>query len=235
MAVKPKYLQTYEDIKEKIMTGIYAINERIADGKSLAKQYDVSMMTVKKALDLLVSEGLLVRRRGDGTFVKDWTKGSHPNFYAINGTYSKFPGKVDSEVIKFDIQFPDEEIAEKLAISTDSFVYIIIRVRIIEQVPSIVEYTYMPVSIIRDLSLEHVENSIYSYIKEELKLNIQSSFLNIQGVRPNELEKKYLHVKDTDFLMQVEQVANLDDGRIFEYSIAKHIPAEFKFETVIFN
>lgn len=232
---KPKYLLIYDDIKEKILSEVYQINDRLADGHTLAREYDVSMMTVKKALDLLVTEGLLVRRRGDGTIVKDWKKGSQKRFYALEGTYVKYPGKVTSQILTFDIQYPTPEVAEKLSIGKYDFIYEIVRVRIIDDVPSIMEYTYMPIDIIPGLKYEHVESSIYQYIREQLGLTVQSSFLKIQGVRPDELEKKHLKLTDHDFLMQVDQVANLDDGRIFEYSIAKHIPDEFEFETVIFN
>ena len=68
---QPKYLVIYEDVKGKILSGEYPINSRIQDGNTLVKAYDASLMTVKKALDILVSEGFLIRRRGYGTIVKD--------------------------------------------------------------------------------------------------------------------------------------------------------------------
>ena len=52
------------DIKEDILNGVYKPNERLPFEKELCNKYDVSKMTVKKALDLLVSEGLIVKRRG---------------------------------------------------------------------------------------------------------------------------------------------------------------------------
>jgi GntR family transcriptional regulator len=43
----------------------------LPDEFSLAKEYECSKMTVKKTMDLLVSEGLIVKRRGHGTIVKE--------------------------------------------------------------------------------------------------------------------------------------------------------------------
>ncbi|TVW92757.1 GntR family transcriptional regulator, partial [Streptococcus pneumoniae] len=47
----------------------YTMNEQLPDEMTLAKQFACSRMTIKKALDLLVSEGLIFRKRGQGTFV----------------------------------------------------------------------------------------------------------------------------------------------------------------------
>ena len=42
-----------------------------------------------------------------------------------------------------------------------------------------------------------------------------------------------MNLTNQDFLMRVEQVAYLTDGRTFEYSYADHLPETFEFETVI--
>lgn len=64
-----KYLQIYHAIREKILSNEYAINQQLPDEITLTKEFNSSRMTVKKALDLLVSEGLIFRKRGQGTFV----------------------------------------------------------------------------------------------------------------------------------------------------------------------
>jgi DNA-binding GntR family transcriptional regulator len=231
----PKYQYIYNDLKNKIMDGVYPINSKIEDGNSLCVKYGVSLMTVKKSLDLLVSEGFVTRRRGDGTFVKDWTKGEKTKMYAIEGATRRHNSPVESEVIYFEIEHPSQEIADKLSINQNDFVYHIIRLRVINKVKSIIEYTYMPVSMFPGINKEHLNNSIYDYIINDLKLVIQSSFISIKGVHPSELERETMELNNSDFLIEVEQIANLDDGRIFEYSIARHIPEEFNFKTIIFN
>ena len=157
------------------------------------------------------------------------------HLYAVEGSSKRHSGQMESKVLTFEVEHPNADIAHKLSIDVEEFIYRIERVRYVKKVPTIIEYTYMPISIIPQLKYSHLTGSIYKYILEELGLVIQSSFLNVKGVRPNALEKQTMHLTDTDFLMQVEQVANLDDGRIFEYSIARHLPESFNFETVIFN
>lgn len=61
-----KYHKIASDIKEDILKGDYKPNEQLPFEKELCEKYNASRMTVKKALDLLVAEGLIVKRRGSG-------------------------------------------------------------------------------------------------------------------------------------------------------------------------
>ena len=69
-----KYEKIAFDIKEDILSEKYKPNEQLPFEKELCEKYNVSKMTVKKALDLLVNDGLIIKRRGSGTFVKDITE-----------------------------------------------------------------------------------------------------------------------------------------------------------------
>ncbi|MDR2992647.1 MAG: GntR family transcriptional regulator, partial [Bacillus cereus] len=52
-----KYLGIYQKIKQQILDGEYKINEKIPSSPVLAEEFDVSALTIKKALDLLVRDG----------------------------------------------------------------------------------------------------------------------------------------------------------------------------------
>lgn len=234
-STKPKYLGICQDIRQKIQNGSYAINEKLPDGQTLAGQYDVSLLTLKRALDLLVAEGYIIRRRGDGTVVRDWKSKQLPHLYSLKGNYHDYQDHVSSRVLKFEVIHPSEEVASKLGISSEQFVYEIQRLRFIDQRPAILEYTYMPIEIIPGLTREHLERSIYGYIQDQLGHKIHSAFVKVSGVRPSALEKEEMGLSDSDFLMETERVGSLDSCKTFEYSIAHHLPEVFDFETVIFN
>lgn len=231
----PKYLSICQDIRRKIQDGTFAINEKLPDGQTLAKQYDVSLLTLKRALDLLVAEGYIIRRRGDGTLVRDWKSKQLPHLYSLRGNYHDFKEQMTSKIIQFQVVHPREEVANKLGITQDSFVYEIIRLRILEKRPLIMEYTYMPLDVVPGLKKKDLERSIYAYIQDKLNFKIHSAFVKVTGVRPNQLEKEEMNLSDHDFLMEAERVSSLDSCQTFEYSIAHHLPEAFDFETVIFN
>ena len=67
----PLYLQIADDIKSKIESGEVKANSRIPTEHELSEAYKVSRITIRKALELLVDEEILVRKQRIGTFVSD--------------------------------------------------------------------------------------------------------------------------------------------------------------------
>ena len=79
-----------------------------------------------------------------------------------------------------------EEIAEKLKISEEDFVYDIVRIRYLDDKPANVEYTQMPIDVITGIRHEVLLGSIYAYIQDTLKLQIQSAHRTISADMPTE-------------------------------------------------
>lgn len=67
--VTPVYLQTADRIRAAVDRGEYRVNERLPSEPDLAQQLNVARGTLRKAISLLVSDGLLRRVHGKGTFV----------------------------------------------------------------------------------------------------------------------------------------------------------------------
>lgn len=65
----PIYYQLEQYMKEKIEKGEWQPGEMIPSERELAEMYDISRMTVRQAVNNLVNDGYLIRRRGKGTFV----------------------------------------------------------------------------------------------------------------------------------------------------------------------
>lgn len=94
-------------------------------------------------------DGYIIRRRGSGTVVQDWRQQEKARMIqTLTGTKAVYGSEVESKIIEFTIVGADEIIAEKLGISVGDFVYKIIRLRIIHSIPTIMEHTWMPISVI---------------------------------------------------------------------------------------
>lgn len=232
-----KYQEVARNIRKKILNGEYVAGKQLPLEKEMCVYYGVSRITIKRALDELVKQGLVIKRRGSGTFVKSVEDedirelSALRQFTGFSETYKNC--KVETTIIKFDIIHPSEEVAAKLQMTVEDFVYNIIRARYADGRPIVVEYTQMPIGLIPGIKRAILEKSIYSYIQKELQLKIQSAHRTLRAVMPNEMEQEYLRIKDTVMpLLEVEQVAFLDDGRPFEYSISRHRGDEIEFKTV---
>ncbi|MDP4143836.1 MAG: GntR family transcriptional regulator [Bacillota bacterium] len=232
-----KYMQIANDIRNNIVKGILKPNDQLPFEKDLCEKYDASKMTVKKALDILVTQGLIVKRRGSGTFVKsisnaDMNKLVISNqFRGLTALYSN--QKVSSEVLTFEVVPSSEIVRNKLQLENEDFVYNILRVRYVDGAPTVMEHMYMPIALIPGLKRKNATESIYSYIEGDLGYKIQSSHRAISVRKSNELEQSKLKLEVNDPVAVVEQVAYLENGVAFEYSISVHRYDNFLFETVI--
>ncbi len=231
-----KYQEIAGDIRKNILAGKYLSGEQLPLEKEMCKQYDVSRITIKKAVDELVKLGFIIKRRGSGTFVKSIDDEEAKDLSMarqFTGFTETNKGKeIRTEIVKFDVVHPDNEIAAKLQIATDDFVYDIIRVRFADEIPIVIEYTKMPINLIPGIKHDVLLKSIYFYIQCQLKLKIQSAHRSIRAILPNELEQQHLKIAGTFPLLEVEQIAFLDDGRAFEYSISHHRSDQIVFKTV---
>ena len=234
-----KYEIIAEDIQKKIQSKEYQADEKLPQELELCKQYDASRITIRQAVDLLVYRGLITRRRGDGTYVKAMTgKGSEAEDFAKSQQFGGFSGdmkgrKVRSKVHEFSLLKAPGEVSQKLQIPRTAFVCYICRTRYVDGDPYVVEYTYMPIDFITGITEEVVQNSIYEYIEHTLKLKIKSAHRTVRADMPTDEEREWLQIREGMMpVLEVEQTAYLDDGRIFEYSKSRHRADRFALRTV---
>ena len=68
-SLTPLYQQVMDDIKDDIEHGVYHANDKIPSEAELSGMYEVSRITIRRAIEELVGEGYLTKRQGKGTFV----------------------------------------------------------------------------------------------------------------------------------------------------------------------
>ncbi len=234
-----KYESIASDIQHKIYTGFYQADTKLPQETELCRLYDASRITVREALDNLVRQGLITRRRGAGTYVKPIVGESlNPELLArsqqFGGFTSDMKGRdITSQVHEFSLLRAPKKVAEKLQLSEDAFVCYICRTRFVDGKPYVVEYTYMPTDFISGITDEVVKHSIYAYIEDTLKLHIKSAHRSARADLPTEQEQTWLQIKKGEMaVLEIEQTAYLDDGRIFEYSRSRHRADCFTLHTV---
>ncbi|WP_214778508.1 GntR family transcriptional regulator [Exiguobacterium sp. s22] len=233
---KPKYETIADEIRKRIIEHVYPLEHALPDEIHLAQEFGVSRMTMKRALEILVMEGLIYRKRGKGTFILQ----SSFQKDRINVISKETRGltqvigdrSLRSEVLNFEVKFPSQEVANHLMIELTEPVYEIRRVRYVDDEPYVIELTYMVANLITGITREILEKSVYAYIQEELGYTITSSHKVIRADKPDEYDQAYLKNDVTEPIIEVEQVVYLSNGKPFEYSFARHRYDKFVFSSV---
>lgn len=223
----PKYQEIANILRTKIKNKTYPPDSLLPNQIDLVEEFQVSRMTIKKAIGILSMEGLVYSQRGAGTKILN-----HPFVDRDTTTLTEYVGlstemrkakrQLTSEVIDFQVAFPDKEIQEKLMLTEEQPVYKIIRLRILEGRPFILEHTYMPVHLVPNLKRSHLETSIYQYVKEELGIQFVGAYRTISADKSSLYDQKYLACDPTDPVLEIQQIVYQKNGSPIEYSRSRN-------------
>lgn len=232
-----KYRKVTDIVRERIENETYKVGELLPDQNALAKEFKVNRLTVKKALDILASEGLIYKQSGLGTYVRGKIpfvdKEKDVAIDDFKEPCQEFvPNRVKSDVLMFDVQLPDERIQKNLNIKRIDPVYEIKRVRMVDGEPIALEHTYMPVKLVPELTKEICEKSIYAYLHDELGFTLGNAFRKFSALGADDEDVKVLNVEKGSPILEVEQVVWLTNGKSIEYSTS-HVPGNKRSYTVM--
>ena len=138
------YQQLRDQMASKIAAGEWKPGESIATEQELAKTYGMAVGTVRKAVDLLVAEGLLERFQGRGTFVRRATfDGSLFRFFRFQTKSGERKIPVGRILNREVVQAPDP-VATALQLTKSAKVICMSRLRVIDEEPMLVEEIWLP-------------------------------------------------------------------------------------------
>ena len=220
-----KYRDIADTIREKIKSGEYTAGQKLPYEYLLCVNYHCNKETMKKALEILVKEGLIIRRRGAGTFVKELNVSELNETVRRRSLSMRFEGHdVTSDIKVF---------AEKLQIDEGDFVYHIIRNRSVDGKPYCVEITYIPLYRLVNLKADVLKDSLYKFVINQLHLTVQSCHLKITSALSTILEQSFLGLAEGEPYIQEEQTTYLSNGSVFELTFNRRHYANYEFQTVI--
>ncbi|WP_320410118.1 GntR family transcriptional regulator [Streptococcus oralis] len=136
----PKYQYIKDELKNKIISGQFASGDKFYTEAELIAMYDVSSITVVRALNDLAKDGYIVRQQGKGTFVSRARKHKLVEFSDVEIFETK-----DDKVTVLSIERGNKlEYLDKLGLRGDQFYYKIERIRQTNDVTYIYHTSYIP-------------------------------------------------------------------------------------------
>jgi GntR family transcriptional regulator len=223
----PKYQEIADILRNRIKNQTYPPDSLLPNQIDLVAEFGVSRMTIKKAIGILAMEGLVYAQRGAGTKVlnhpfvnKDTT--ALTIYEGLSTEMAKAGRTLTSTVIDFQVTFPDATIQEKLMLKEEQPVYMIVRLRVLEDEPFILEHTYMPVHLVPNLTRSHLEQSIYAYVKGDLGVQFAGAYRTISADKSSAFDQQYLHCKTDDPVLEIQQIVYQKDGQPIEFSRSRN-------------
>lgn len=230
----PTFSPLYRQIKSLILQGLasgeWRPGEAIPSEAELAVRFNVSQGTVRKAIDEMAAENLLVRKQGKGTFVA-----SHNDPRAffrflrivpVDGTLA-FPQSVPLECWRAKAGV---EASRTLQIAVGAPIIIVRRVLKFSGKPVVVDEIYLPGEVFQGLTLEvlqEYQGSIYSLFETRFGVRMIRAEEHIRAVAADRTSAELLKVAEGSPLLSVERTTYTYGDKPVEwrrglYSTAEH-------------
>jgi GntR family transcriptional regulator len=220
----PLYYQLKEILKSQIERSELRPGEGIPSERELVEHYEISRPTVRQAINELVTEGLLTREQGRGTFVStpkisQWFLESLSSFSEemnMKGlTYS-------TKVLSVDTMASSSTLRAVFGTEYDQF-YRVERLRYVEGKPVVLVTTYLPVALFPDLEKENLEvNSLYNIIQSKYRYRLDKATRVLEAIHAPEEDAKLLQINPSEVIQLIRTTGYLENDRAFEYSIARY-------------
>jgi GntR family transcriptional regulator len=203
----PLYYQLETILRRRILEGDFSPHVPLPSEEALGQEYDVSRITVRQALASLERDGLILRRRGKGTFVVE---------KAFPVETPKLTGSMEdlilmgiqtaTKILNTSIVDPSETIRTRLELKASEQVYRIEKVRSVEKAPFSYVINYLPFRIGKMINMEALKvKPLLMVLEDDLGIRANGADQTIEATVADALVAPLLDVRVGDPLLKVER------------------------------
>jgi len=222
VTIRPDYpealwMQARNLIASEIASGALEAGRRLPPERELCQQLNISRVTLRKALSSLVEDGLLSSSHGRGWYVaagggapeREW-----PNsLESFTETAARMGLEPSSRVLRSEIVPATFDEAEELGLAPGSPVFVLERVRLLNEVPIAVDRARVPASFDPDfLDADYTVESLYGRL-EAAGLSLAHAETTIEARKADAEVADQLGLKEADPILVMHQLVVDDDGR----------------------
>ena len=214
----PLYVRVKKLVQDAVIAGDLKVGDSIPSERDVATMLEVSRVTVRTAFTELVAEGVLLQKRGSGTYVNGPTRRIEQPLSRLTSFTQdmELRGlKTDADWLDRSMGLPTPEEALKLSISPSEHVSRFHRLRRADGEPIAIELAVVPAKFLADPM--SVQGSLYAALdKNGARPELALQRLHAKALSAH--EAKLLDLPNGSPALFIERISFLPDGRIVEYT-----------------
>lgn len=214
------YRQIADVLTLRIKLQVYKSGDRLPSDRDLSEEFGHNRHTVRRALDILETEKLIVRQHGKGTFVTHMPNLQEERTSLPMGLIDltrEIGERPSATVLYSNVQTVDK-VGHPLNIAVMSNYYVIHRLRLVNKEPLIIETIHIPEAIAPNLFIHNLEASLRELLQETYHVQIARLDISIESIVSDAYMSKLLEVPIGSPMIFEKRIAYTDDELICEYS-----------------
>lgn len=232
----PIYVRLRDQLAQKIVRQEWRPGEAVPAEYELAKASSVAIGTVRKAIEILVAEGLLERFQGKGTFVRRAKfDGSLFRFFRFESENGErvIP---KSRILTRDVIKPPPTVASALGLSADSTVIRMKRLRLVDEAPMLSEEIWLPFdrfSELMSVEIEELGDLLYPEYERHCGQIVASAHETLTVAAVTAPEARLLNLQVGTPVVVIERVAFGYDRNPLEWRRSRGPANHFRYHVEI--
>ncbi|QOY96568.1 GntR family transcriptional regulator [Massilia sp. UMI-21] len=210
----PLYQQLQYALRRAIDEGAWGSASALPAERQLAQELGISRITVRKAIDVLVEEGLLVRRAGAGNFINTRIEKNFAKLSSFSEDMRARGRAPRNEWLKRSEGLVTPEEALRLRLSPGTAVYRFNRIRYADELPMCLEYATIAAFALP--SLDAVDDSMYAALERTGQRPVRA-LQRLSALLLTAEQARLLQVREGDAGLCVERLGFARDGRAVEF------------------
>lgn len=184
--------------------------------RELAVRFQVARMTLRRAMDDLVYEGLLVRQHGRGIFRARPKVAGRLAVTSFTDDMLRRGLQPGTRVVSFRRGRADRNVARLLRIPVNDFAYFYTRLRLADDVPMAVERCIFVADAVPQLTAGDLEGSLYRNLMIKYGVAVSSATMNLEAVLPDHQAAELLEIPPSQPCINIRGIGLDAAGRVVE-------------------
>jgi GntR family transcriptional regulator len=227
-----KQRETRERILELIE--VLSVGDAIPAERQLGLNLGVSRLTVRAAIDELVREGYLVRRRGAGTFVAEPKVAKGIDITSFSDDMRARGLTPASRTLDLRIELAGARLGRILHVSPSEQIVAVKRLRLADDDPMAIELLHTRASLVPSLSaVDLEENSFYDLLADRYGITIVGGTQTVEPTVTNDEESRVLGVPLHSPALLFERVTRASTGDVVEFTSSTYRGDRYRIVTEI--
>ncbi len=227
----PKHHRVYLILRQEIDDGVYSAAEPMPGDVGLSERFDVSRITIRKAMDRLTAEGLVERQRGRGTFARHPGNRPSPVTASLSGNIENLVAlglETDVELIELTYAVAPRHICAAMGQPDGTIMQRAVRVRSLDGIPFSHLTTWLPEEIGRSFTADEMRAMPLLRLIERAGHRIARARQSISAKLAAPEVARLLNIEPGEALLAVRRLVFDETGKVVEHISGLYRPDTYE-------
>jgi GntR family transcriptional regulator len=196
------------------LIAVARVGDRLPSERQLSARWGAARMTIRRATDALIAEGLVERRHGSGTYVVPQPFARLLGLTSFTQDMRERGLTPGSRLLGFDALAADASVAARLRIPVGENTCRFRRLRLANGEPMAIETVWIPAAIVPGLAPTDLDGSLYELLAERYRLATGSASVTIEPILPDAATRELLEIAAEQACLRLQMVDRDARGRV---------------------